>query len=258
MTSGQPDPTRRFSDRVDDYVRYRPHYPAGVLDVLRTGFGLRPQAVIADVGSGTGISAELFLANGNRVFAVEPNPAMRAAAERLLGSRPGFASVDGTAEATTLEPGSVDAIVAAQAFHWFDPGRARAEFRRILKPGGWVALIWNTRVKDTAFARAYEALLSKYGTDYAGVTHERLGPAALAGFFSARFLQTELPNAQQLDRDALRGRLLSSSYVPATGQPGHDAMLAELDAIFREHHRDGCVRFDYVTQMYVGSIESAN
>ena len=123
----EPDPTRRFSNRVDDYVRYRPHYPPGVLDRLREGIALTPRTVIADVGSGTGISTELFLQNGNTVFAIEPNPEMRAAAERLLGGRPNFHSVRGTAEATTLPDGSVDCVVAAQAFHWFDPEKTRVE-----------------------------------------------------------------------------------------------------------------------------------
>ena len=132
----EPDPTQRFSNRVDDYVRHRPHYPPGVLDLLREGIGLTPRTVIADVGSGTGISTELFLENDNTVFAVEPNPEMRAAAKRLLGGRANFHSVDGTAEATTLPGGSVDCVVAAQAFHWFDPEKTRAEFQRILRAGG--------------------------------------------------------------------------------------------------------------------------
>src|SRR5579885_3110804 len=130
------DPTRRFSDRVENYVRYRPHYPDGVLDVLRTETGLTPTAVVADVGSGTGISAKLFLRNGNLVLGVEPNREMREAAERLLSDYPHFTSVAGTAEATTLPDRSVDYAVAAQAFHWFDHDRARHEFARILHPGG--------------------------------------------------------------------------------------------------------------------------
>ncbi len=248
------DATRRFSDRVDDYVRYRPHYPDGVLEVLRAGAGLTPAAVIADVGAGTGISTELFLRNGNPVLAIEPNREMRAAAERSLGGTPGFRSVAGTAEATSLPPASVDGIVVAQAFHWFDPARARTEFQRILRPGGWVALIWNTRRKDTPFARAYEALLEKFGTDYAQVTHERIDEAALARFFAPGFARHSLPNSQVLDLAALRGRLLSSSYAPAAGDSRHAPMLAELEAIFRKHQRDGRVRIDYQTQIYFGRI----
>jgi SAM-dependent methyltransferase len=195
----EPDPTQRFSNRVDDYVRYRPHYPPGVLDLLREGIGLTPRTVIADVGSGTGISTELFLQNGNTVFAVEPNPEMRAAAKRLLGGRANFHSVNGTAEATMLPDGSADCVVAAQAFHWFDPEKTRAEFRRILRAGGWVVLLWNTRLKDaTAFSRAYEKLLLTFGTDYAQVQHERIDAAGLQRFYAAGFQRRTLPTSRCL------------------------------------------------------------
>ena len=152
------DPTARFSNRVDDYVRYRPSYPAGVLEILRAEVGLTPASIIADVGSGTGISAELFLRNGNTVYAVEPNDAMRHAAERLLGGYHAFHSVNGRAEATTLPDASIDLSLAAQAFHWFDVPKARAEWQRILRPDGWAVLVWNTRRTDTSpFLRAFVA-----------------------------------------------------------------------------------------------------
>ena len=247
------DPTQRFSNRVDDYVRYRPHYPPGVLDLLREGIGLTPRTVIADVGSGTGISTELFLQNGNTVFAVEPNPEMRAAAKRLLSGRANFHSVNGTAEATTLPGGSVDCVVAAQAFHWFDPEKTRAEFRRILRAGGWVVLLWNTRLKDaTAFLRAYEKLLLIFGTDYAQVQHERIDAAALQRFYAAGFQRRTLPNQQVFDYESLKGRLLSSSYAPAADHPQHAPMLAALHKVFQAHQENGRVRFDYETQIYFG------
>src|SRR5689334_15561560 len=132
------DPTLRFSNRVDNYSKYRPTYPSAVLDLLAAECGLTSNALIADIGSGTGLLAELFLTNGNRVVGVEPNREMRAAGERLLANAPGFTSVDGTAEATTLAAGSVDFVTAGQAFHWFDRALARVEFARILKPEGWV------------------------------------------------------------------------------------------------------------------------
>jgi len=249
----KPDPTRRFSNRVDDYVRHRPHYPAGVLDRLREGIGLTSRTVMADVGSGTGISTELFLQNGNTVFAIEPNPEMRAAAERLLGGRPNFHSVSGTAEATTLPDGSVDCVVAAQAFHWFDPEKTRAEFRRILRAGGWVVLLWNTRLKDTtAFSRGYEKLLLTFGTDYAQVQHERIDAAALQRFYTTGFQRRTLPNQQVFDYESLKGRLLSSSYAPAVDHPQHAPMLAALQKLFQTHQENGRVRFDYETQIYFG------
>jgi SAM-dependent methyltransferase len=249
----ESDPTQRFSNRVSDYVRYRPHYPPAVLDRLREGIGLTPRMVIADVGSGTGISTELFLQNGNPVFAIEPNPEMRAAAERLLGTCANFHSINGTAEATTLPDGSVDCVVAAQAFHWFDPKKARAEFRRILCGDGWVVLLWNTRLKDaTAFSRAYERLLLTFGTDYAQVQHERIKAADLRRFFFAGYRRRTLPNQQVFDFVALKGRLLSSSYAPAADRPQHAPMLAALQKIFQTHQGNGRVWLDYQTQIYFG------
>ncbi len=248
------DPTRRFSRRVADYVRYRPHYPSGVLDLLREGIGLTPQTLIADVGSGTGLATELFLGNGNPVWAVEPNPEMRAAAERRLGGRANFRSVDGTAEATTLPAASVDGVVAAQAFHWFDPEKTRAEFRRILRAGGWVVLMWNTRVVTTPFGHAYESLLQSLGGDYARVTHEHLDQTVLGGFFAGGFQRRTLPNGRTLDFDSLRGGLRSASYAPSEGQAGYAPMLEKLRRIFDAHQRDGRVRVELETRLYFGRV----
>jgi SAM-dependent methyltransferase len=248
------NPTARFSNRVGDYIRTRPGYPPGVLDVLRAETGLTPAMVVADIGSGTGLSAEMFLKNGNRVLGVEPNADMRAAAETLLASYPTFESVAGSAEETTLPDRSVDLVVAGQAFHWFDRPKARAEFRRILRPGRFVVLLWNTRRLDTSpFLRAYEALLQRFGTDYRQVVHTNIDRAALAEFFGpGGFREFHLDNEQLFDRDGLRGRLKSSSYTPPAGHPDHGPMLAELDRIFDEHNAGGRVRFEYDTEVYIG------
>lgn len=245
MTLPTADPTLRFSNRVENYVRYRPHYPAGVLDILRENIGLKAETVVADVGSGTGISAGLFLRNGNPVLAVEPNREMRAAAERLLGGYPGFRSIAGTAEATTLPDASIDCVVAAQAFHWFNPAKTRAEFQRILRPDGWVVLLWNTRLKDaTPFQRAYEKLLETHAGDYRQVKHERIDAAALSEFYAGGFQVRNLPNLQTFDLEALKGRLLSSSYAPTETQEGYAPMIKALERIFQEHQQGGHVRFD--------------
>ncbi len=143
MPNTHANSTERFSDRVENYIRFRPTYPAEVLKILRDGIGLSPAWTLADIGSGTGISAQLLLTNGNTVYGVEPNAPMREAAERLLAADCNFHSVPGTAEATTLPDASVDAVVAAQAFHWFDAPRALNEIARVLRPGGWLVLIWN-------------------------------------------------------------------------------------------------------------------
>jgi SAM-dependent methyltransferase len=249
------DATRRFSDRVADYVRYRPGYPAGLVDTLRRVAGLAPGSVVADVGSGTGLSAVPFLDLGCTVYAVEPNEAMRRAAETGLGDRPGFHSVDGTAEATGLADASVDVVAAGQAFHWFEEGKTRREFARVLRPGGRVALFWNTRLVDaTPFLRAYEDFLLRFGTDYAQVDHRHVDAGRLARFFGGPFETHTFPNEQAFDFGGLRGRLLSSSYVPAAGDPARTPMLDELRRLFDRHAEDGRVRVLYTTELHVGRL----
>jgi SAM-dependent methyltransferase len=248
------DPTRRFSDRVDYYVRHRPDYPVGLLDLLRREADLRPGKRIADVGSGTGRSTEPFLRAGHLVYAVEPNREMRAAAERALGSLPGFRSVDGTAESTGLPPACVDLVVAAQAFHWFRADAARREFRRILAPGGRIALLWNRRVEASPFLRAYEALLRRLSLDYAAVDHRRTTDSgAVERFFgTSGCRRATLPHEQVLDWPGLEGRALSASYVPLPGQPRHEEMMRGLRALFDAHARAGRVRIEYETEVYCG------
>jgi SAM-dependent methyltransferase len=246
-------PEQRFSDRVENYVRYRPSYPQEVIAVLQREAGLVPQSVIADVGSGTGISAELFLRAGNAVYAVEPNREMREAAERLLAHFPNFHSIDASAQATTLPDQSADFIVAAQAFHWFNTPETRAEFTRILKPGGHVVLIWNERKLDsTPFLQAFEQLLITFGTDYTKVRHENVNSAALGTFFNGAYVTHTFANEQRFDFEGLKGRLLSSSYAPAEGQPRHEEMMAELRRIFDVYQVSGQVCFEYDTRVHVG------
>lgn len=248
------DPTARFSDRVANYVRWRPAYPREVLEILRRETGLAPEHVVTDVGSGTGISARLFLEHGNPVVAVEPNPEMRAAAEALLSGHSGFRSVAGTAAATGLAEASADYVVAAQAFHWFDPEAVAAEWGRILRPGGWRVLLWNTRSTDSSpFLRGYEALLREHGTDYAAVNHaDTVGDDALRTVLGTELRRRAVPNAQRFDLAGVRGRLLSSSYAPAEGRPGHAPMMEALERLFRDHAEDGEVVFEYETEVYFG------
>jgi SAM-dependent methyltransferase len=256
MTTPPANAVDRFSDRVENYARYRPDYPAAVLDILREEIGLTPAWTIADIGSGTGISAELFIGHGNTVYGIEPNKPMRDAAERLLAQYPRFHSIAAAAEATTLPNASIDCIVAAQAFHWFEVPKARAEFLRILRPDGWVVLMWNTRrVDSTPFLRAYEELLLEYGTDYQRVRHDRIDDSALAAFFGGSgYMTRSVENHQRLTFDGLRGRLLSSSYVPAAGAPRHDAMLEALGRLFDDHQQSGHVCLEYDTQLFFGQL----
>lgn len=247
--------TTRFSDRVENYVRYRPGYPPAVLACLVDEFGLRRQDVIADIGSGTGISAAVFLRHGCAVLGVEPNTEMRAAAERLLEEFPLFTSVAATAERTTLDNSTVDWIVAAQAFHWFDAPAARCEFMRILRPGGRVALLWNERREDTPFLRDYEALIRTYATDYARVRHENARcDGRVEQFYGVKPPERTFDNEQRFDFAGLSGRLLSSSYAPNRGTPRCAEMLAELRTLFDQRAADGCVSVRYTTRLFVGSI----
>src|SRR5438876_779776 len=221
------DATQRFSARVEDYARYRPGYPPGVIQLLKTECGLSAESVVADVASGTGIFTRMLLENRCRVFGVEPNVEMRHAAEEFMAGHARFKSLNGTAESTTLPDHSVDIITASQAAHWFDPSKARQEFVRILKPGGWTVLMWNDRrINASRFSREYEDLLLRYGTDYHEV--RRLGgDLTVKAFFAPSDFQTRVfDNRQDLDYVGLEGRLLSSSYAPPVPRPGPNAWLS--------------------------------
>ncbi len=249
------DPTGRFSNRVDAYVRYRPGYPGELLETLVRETGLGAGSVVADIGAGTGISTELLLRSGCMVIAVEPNAAMRAAAESRLGGHPRFRAVDGTAEATGLEPRTVDLVTAGQAVHWFEPQASRREFARILKPGGLAAFFWNTRLTDvTPFLREYEELLRRYGTDYEKVTVRIFDAERLRIYFPDGFRTFTFPNEQVFDFDGLAGRVLSSSYSPAPDHPSYAPMMRELRRLFDRYQEDGTVRFVYETELHIGSI----
>jgi SAM-dependent methyltransferase len=250
------DATQRFSSRVENYVKYRPGYPNEVIETLRNECGLTADSIVADVGSGTGILTEMFLRNGNAVYGIEPNREMREAAERLLKDHPRFRSVAAQAEETTLDDDSVDFVAAGQAFHWFDREKTRREFARVLKPRGWVALIWNERVTTTTpFLVAYEQLLKDYSTDYEQVDHRRIDDDVIRDFFgSDDFRLKQFINVQVFDYEGVKGRLLSSSYAPEEDHPNYGPMLAELERIFQTYQDEGRVVFEYVTQMYYGQL----
>lgn len=248
--------TVRFSDRVENYVRYRPGYPPQVLELLRTECGLEPDHVIADIASGTGIFTKMLLENGNRVFAVEPNAEMREAGQNLLAAYDKLTSVAGTAEDTTLPSESVDFVTAAQAAHWFDRRRARAEFCRILKPGGRCVLIWNERrTATTPFLRDYEQLLLTYGTDYKEVRHERTTAVIHEFFAPANYQESVFDLRQRFDYEGTAGRLLSSSYAPLEDHPSHIPMMRELRRIVDTHAQQGWVEFEYNTRVYYGKLK---
>ncbi len=249
------DTVERFSDRVENYVKYRPGYPPEVLQLFRDEMNLRSDSVVADIGAGTGISARIFLENGNQVFAVEPNESMREAAKKFLRDFPNFKTIDGTAENTTLADDSIDFVVAAQAFHWFDETNTRTEFKRILKDGGFVVLIWNERQLDsTAFLHGYENLLIRFGTDYEAVRHDNITKENLRNFFQTDFHQAIFRNAQTVDFDGLRGRMLSSSYIPAADNPRYAEMIKNLESLFATHAETGKIDIIYDTKVFYGRI----
>ena len=248
--------TERFSSRVENYIKYRPGYPAAVLELLRAHCALAPGSSVADVGAGTGILTALLLESGAAVVAVEPNREMRAAADRLLGGQSRFRSAAGTAEATTLPAASVELVVAGQAFHWFDVQRARAEFIRVLKPRGWVALISNEQPPEpTPFLADYEALLRRHAAEYDQISSLRVDETRIREFFGGRCELTTFPNQQIFDYAGLEGRLLSSSYAPEAGHPEHEPLLAGLRQVFERHQRGGQVVFPYQTLVYWGRLE---
>jgi SAM-dependent methyltransferase len=248
--------TARFSDRVDDYVRYRPDYPAALIEWLQREQGVDAGWRVADVGAGTGISSKMFLDAGYRVTAVEPNAPMRAAAERWLQAYENFDAIDGRADATGLPDASVDLVIVAQAFHWFDEETTRREFARILRPRGLAAIWWNSRrLTGTRFLEGYEALLQKFGTDYASVAERYTDDARMRAWFGAGFRgSASFEHAQRLDFEALRGRLMSSSYAPQAGHPQHEPMRRALRKLFDNCAEHGTVSFDYDTRIFAGHM----
>jgi SAM-dependent methyltransferase len=246
-----PDNTLRFSNRVQDYILYRPRYPIDVLEILKSECFLTPQHIIADIGSGTGISSELFLNNDNLVHAVEPNMEMRLAAEYLNKGLSNFISVDGSGECTCLPDSSIDFIICAQTFHWLDSSLAKKEFGRILKPEGKIVLIWNERSIDSDFQKEYEETLYRCVSAYKEVTHRDISESILLDFFSPRTMSKyQLPNFQDLDLEGLLGRMMSSSYIPKVGEE-HHILVKEITQLFHSHQVNDKIRFEYKTSVYI-------
>ncbi|MFX1323731.1 MAG: class I SAM-dependent methyltransferase [Promethearchaeota archaeon] len=244
------DPKKRFSSRVENYIKFRPKYPTMIIKFFKKKEILKEKSIVADIGSGTGILSEIFLKNGNRVIGVEPNQEMRKAGLEQLKKYPNFTSVDGSAESTGLENESVDIITAGQAFHWFDLAKTKREFRRILKPDGYAVIIWNNRRKSgEGFSSQYENFVLKYGTDVKEVRKKEVGieyfyPCQLEVFY----------NYQDLDFNGLKGRLLSVSYIPLEGHPNYEKMLMDLETLFNLNEQEGKVRIEYDTEVYYGQL----
>ena len=250
------DPTKRFSDRVENYVKFRPSYPITLIDHLKKNTIITTSQNIADIGSGTGIFSKLLLNTENRVYAVEPNKEMRLAAEKILQNKPNFISINGSAENTTLKENSIDIITAAQSFHWFDLNKAKKEFLRILKPNGFIVLIWNVRKSEGShFLTEYEKLLKSHCPDYLQVNHRNIGLEKIMHFINPKnFQKFSCQNVQFFDFEGLKGRLKSSSYTPTQEQPEYTMLMEDLAKLFKKFQVNGEVQFLYDCEMYFGPI----
>jgi SAM-dependent methyltransferase len=250
------DPTGRFTHRAGAYVKSRPSYPPALFDLLENECGLGPKTVVADLGSGTGIFTRPLLERGATVHAIEPNDDMRGEAERMLSGESRFHSVKGTAEATTLAPSSIDLVTSAQAFHWFDIAKTKAEIARILVDDGFVALVWNDRDLDgTPFLEDYEALLTKKFPGYLALQGKANNIAAFDAVFGAgRWTRRAVPNEQRLDREGLHARVMSASYAPREGEEAHRLLARALDDIFDRHAESGTVRITYACVAIFGRL----
>ena len=249
------NPTTRFSNHVNNYLKYRPHYPSQIIDFLKTSFNFDTQQVVADVGSGTGFLTKLFLENGNTTYGIEPNEAMRKAGEYYLKDYNNFISINGTAEATTLPNHSIDLITVAQAFHWFDMPKAKQEFLRILKPNHQyrsILLIWNQRKHQaSAFMQAYLNFIEQFSTSSRKITESRINKTVLTAFFGTpNYKIATFPNHQYFDLEGLKGRYLSSSYAFTKTHPQHDNAMKSLTTIFNAYQKKGKVSMIYKTYIY--------
>jgi SAM-dependent methyltransferase len=245
------DTIERFSNRVENYIKYRPDYPREIIPFLEVNCGLTKDSVVADIGCGPGVSSRMFVERGNPVIGVEPNAAMRAAAEKHFRQKKNFSVVDGTAERTSLADASVDLVTAAQAFHWFDQEKAVAEFRRILKPGGWIVVVWNERQLDTTpFLSAYESFICKYAADYDVFRHENITAEDVRRLLGPAMRSICFANRQVFDFEGLKGRLLSSSYMPTESNAVYDEMIDELRSLFAKHLENDTIKVFYDTNVY--------
>lgn len=261
MDLSHANPTGRFSGLADLYARCRPGYPNAALDYIQTSCQLGSQSLLVDVGCGTGISTRLFAARGIPVIGIEPNAEMRTRAEAEplpTGVEPARLRYrEGQAEATGLPDGCADAVLAAQAFHWFQPEAALAEFHRILKPDGWVALIWNERDESDPFTAAYGDVL-RSGPGAAELERQRAaaGKALLSSDYFVATEVTTFPSSQELDEDEVLGRAFSASYAPKADSPAAGPFADALRQAFVRYQTSNRVRLCYVTTVYAGQRRS--
>ncbi len=244
--------TERFSDRVSNYQAYRPSYPSALVETLVEHCSLNQESVVADIGSGTGKFLTLLLDKQLHVIGVEPNAAMREAAEANHHTSPYFSSEAGDSANTGLANNSVDLITAAQAFHWFDLAPTKLEFKRILKPGGQVALIWNERDTEHPFQKAYDKMLSQYCAEYGQVNHRNITDKDLEEFSEGSAIQTfTFVYKQTFNIDGFIGRMCSSSYTPTPDTAEGELLIEFAKQLFSEYEKEGVVEFAYSSNLFL-------
>lgn len=247
------DSTKRFSDRVENYVKYRPGYPEDMIDFLLQK-GISSKSTVCDIGSGTGILSRQLIDKVGKLYAVEPNEDMRFYSDQMLSAYGNYQSLKDSAEKVSIEDSTIDAITVAQAFHWFDREKCKKEFKRILKSDGLIFLIWNNRINNTEFLQSYDDLLYQYGTDYASVNHQNITDDVLAEFIDSHFEKTVFDNFQDFDLEGFLGRAFSSSYTPSEDHQDYKPFLSALTDLFRKHEKEGIVRFNYQTEVFSGNM----
>lgn len=251
----QQDSVRRFSYRAGNYDKFRPNYPEALIEYLHASTPIRSDHVIADIAAGTGIFTEQVAAWGNRVYAIEPNPYMRRIASQRLVALDRCILLEGTAESTGLPDDSIDIIVSAQAFHWFDLVRTKAEFRRVGRNSPRVAIVWNLRNTDTPFESAYETLIRRYAVDYLNVSQRKMNTVDVLSFFAPAVPEYRVfGHVDFLTHEQLRGRTCSYSFMPDGRSLLLPDMLASLATLFDTHQKGGKVRLSYKARLFVGAI----
>ncbi|MEA5595278.1 class I SAM-dependent methyltransferase [Rivularia sp. UHCC 0363] len=242
------NPLNRFSDRVEDYVKYRPSYPDAAIDKILENFTLPIAA--ADIGAGTGISSRLLASRGVKIIAIEPNAEMRNAG--IGGATSLVEWKDGTAEATNLPDASVDLITCFQAFHWFNPEATLAEFQRILKPSGKLAVVWNNRDRNDKFTAEYSRIISAASNNHPAESRMKTVEYLTETTYFNNFCEYTFVNQQELDESGLIGRAMSSSYVPREGE-AYEQVISELENLYQQFkNQQGFVYMTYCTSVYIG------
>lgn len=247
----------KFTGRADIYAKHRPSYPEAFIEYLYSKAGFNKDSVIADIGSGTGILTQLLLGKGSFVYGVEPNADMRKAAEQELAQYKNFASVNQSAESTGLKDRSVDFVTAAQAFHWFDRQKFKAECQRILKEKGKAVLVWNSRDMSNEFVQKCDELNRAYCPDYkgfsGGMNHDSSG--AFADFFKDGLYDCVVfQNDLMFDLNGFIGRSLSASYAPKEGADHYEPYVSGLKQLFELYGDSGSLRMPNLTRTYIGCV----